>query len=341
MTVMSDNALMKITDGFEGYEDGIEGDEPQQGGGVIHGAVVKFTNESTWITRSGEELPPDLELIAVDIGRVVQKWKDQQPVETIVLEPGQKFPNIEELNNKTPRSEWTEGPDKKDKKLRGPWQAQHIIYLLNAATMDRYSFPTGTTGGAIATRDLVDKTKWMRRFRGQHVYPVVTLSDTFMNTRFGGRQRPHFLIKRWVDLGADEKALPAPEPPSSPPAAAQEALEHVVTDEKPTPDNEAGFKWGTIYRGYDINAHNGRWLVSKDGKEVHRAENKDAAVAWVDNERAKTYKRGTTSIDAPALKTVEEPSLSEQMDDDIPSEGGRGKSGRKAPRSPEKLMPPV
>jgi hypothetical protein len=289
---MSDNALMKIQDGFEGYEDGIEGNEPQQGGGVIHGAVVKFTNESTWVTRDGQELPPDLELIAVDIGRVVQKWKDQVPVETIILEPGQKFPNIEELNNKTPRSEWVEGPDKKP---RGPWQAQHIIYLLNAATMDRYSFPTGTTGGAIATRDLVDKTRWMRRFRG-HAYPVVTLSDTFMNTRFGGRQRPHFLIKRWVDLGAEEKALPVPvpEPPSSPLVPTQEALEQPVVS--PTIE---------------------------------------------ESPKGKTTKGGVTHIEAPALKTVEAPPLSEQMDDDIPSEGGQGKSGRKAPRSPEKLMPPV
>jgi hypothetical protein len=283
---MSDNALMKIQDGFEGYEDGIEGNEPQQGGGVIHGAVVKFTNGSTWVTRDGQELPPDLELIAVDIGRVVQKWKDQQPIETIVLEPGQKFPNIEEKNNQTPRSEWTKGPDGKP---RGPWQAQHIIYLLNAATMDRYSFPTGTTGGAIATRDLVEKTKWMRRFRG-HAYPVVTLSDTFMNTRFGGRQRPHFLIKRWVDLGPNEKALPAPEPPVS----TQEALEQPVVS--PTIEEPP---------------------------------------------KGKTTKSGVTRIDAPELKTVEEPPLSEQMNDDIPSKGGRGKSGRKAPRSPEKLMPPV
>jgi hypothetical protein len=260
------NELKKIEpDGFEGYEDRIEGDEARQGGGVIHGSVVKFSNEAAWVTRDGEELLPDLELIAVDIGRVVQKWKDQAPVETIILEPGQKYPDIEELNDKTPRSEWTEGPDGKP---HGPWQAQHIVYLLNAATMDRYSFPTGTTGGAIAVRDLVDKTKWMRRFRGQHVYPVVTLSDTFMNTRFGGRQRPHFLIKRWVNLGPDEKVLPAP--------PTQKALDHLTMEQPTEPP------------------------------------------------------------------TVEPPSLSEQMNDDLPfKKGDRGKSGRKAPRSPSKMMPPV
>jgi hypothetical protein len=80
------------------------------------------------VTRDGEELLPDLELVAVDVARVVQKWKDQQPVETIVLEPGRKFPDLEELNEKTPRGEWVKGPDGSP---RGPWQSQHIVYLLN------------------------------------------------------------------------------------------------------------------------------------------------------------------------------------------------------------------
>jgi hypothetical protein len=53
----------------------------------------------------------------------------------------------------------------------------------------------------------------MRRFRGQHVFPVVSLSDTFWPTRFGGRQRPHLEIKRWVMLDGGGNALPAPEQP--------------------------------------------------------------------------------------------------------------------------------
>ena len=265
-----------VTDGFEGYEDRIEGDDRQQVGGVIQGALVKFTNEAAWVTRDGEELGPDLELIAVDIGRIVQKWKDQQPIETIILEPGQRYPDLEELNDKTPRNEWTEGPDGKP---RGPWQAQHIVYLLNAATMDRYSFPTGTTGGSIAVRDLVDRTKWMRRFRGQQIYPAVTLSDTFMKTRFGGRQRPHFLIKRWVNLGPDEKALPAPTLELAAEAPAQQ----------PDPPQQPA----------------------------------------------------AAPPAQPDLPTVKEPALDEQMNDEIPSKGGRGKRGRKAPRSPSTLMPPV
>jgi hypothetical protein len=200
---------MKIheVDGFEAFEPGTEGDEQSQNRGVIQGTCVKFTNQATWEINDGEELPAELELVVVNIGRVVQKWKDQQPIETRILEPGEKFPDIEKLNEETPRSEWVEGPDKQ---MRGPWQAQHVVYMLNPETMDRYSWPTGTIGGSIAVRDLVDKTKWMRRLRGAHVYPVVTLSDRFMNTRFGGRQRPDLPVRRWITFDADQKVLPAP-----------------------------------------------------------------------------------------------------------------------------------
>src|SRR5262249_12515464 len=149
-------------DGFEGYEDAVEGGDQESSGRVIQGTLARFTNEATWVAND-EELPPKLELIAIDIARVVQKWKGGVPVETIVLMPGQKFPDIKKLNEAVPQEEWEEGPDGNP---RGPWQAQHVAYFLNPATMDRYSYPTGTVGGSIAIRDLVDKTTWMRRFRG-------------------------------------------------------------------------------------------------------------------------------------------------------------------------------
>jgi len=85
--------------------------------------------------------------------------------------------------------------------------------------MDKYTFATGTTGGRIAIRELRDKLVWMRRLRGPNVYPVITLADKFMNTKYGGRQRPHFVIRRWVRLGGDGgevEALPPPPPPKTP-----------------------------------------------------------------------------------------------------------------------------
>jgi hypothetical protein len=210
---------VQVLDGFDGFEDGVEGDGQQDR--VIQGSLVKFTNEAEWM--NGEEaLPPDRELVVVNVGRVVQKWKDQLPVETIVLEPGQKFPDLKKLNAEVPESEWEEGPDGKP---RGPWQAQYLVYLIDLKTMDRFTYATGTVGGGIAVRDLVDRTELTRKFRrGMRVYPVVRLSDVFWPTRYGGRQRPHFIVERYITLDGDGGALPAPDLPKleSPPTAPTE-----------------------------------------------------------------------------------------------------------------------
>jgi hypothetical protein len=208
-------ATITPLDGFDGFTDEVEGvdDNDDQGASshIIKGAMIKFTNEARWVTRDDEEISPDLELVAVDVLRIVQKWIGKRPVETVVVGPGAKIPDITALNDKCPKEEW--GTDFNGKP-QGPWQFQYLTYFVDLATLDRFTYPTGTSGGGIAVRDLADKVKWMRRFRGQHVYAVVTLADTFMNTKFGGRQRPHFVIKRWVQLGAEEKpALPGPTPP--------------------------------------------------------------------------------------------------------------------------------
>jgi hypothetical protein len=168
-----------------------------------------------------EEIDAAREFVAVDIIRVVQRWHDAKPVETIILAPHQKFPDVAKMNDAVPREEWVEGPDGHP---RGPWQAQHITYLLDPITMDRFTFPTGTTGGTIATRDLTDKVKWMRRFRGANIFAVVCLRDVFMNTRFGGRQRPHFEVQRWVRLGdgGEPLAVTGPTPVTDPSTAALE-----------------------------------------------------------------------------------------------------------------------
>jgi hypothetical protein len=217
-------------DGFAGWNDGIEGDDRPEGAGVIQGNLVKFTNEAAWVLRDGEEISADLELAAVDVARVVLKWgPDQRPVETILLEPDQKFPDIGEMNEKAPREEWVEGPDGE---LRGPYQGQHVLYFVDLKTMDKFSYPTSTTGGRIAIRELRDKLVWMRRLRGPNVYPLIALSDKFMNTRFGGRQRPHFVIKDWVRLGGEGGEMEALSPPTSP-LPPQQALDNFAA--KPTP----------------------------------------------------------------------------------------------------------
>jgi hypothetical protein len=138
-------------DNFAGWEDGVEGDDRPEGAGVIQGIKLRFSNQAEWLQRDDETMPPDLELVAVDVGRYVQKWsEDGPPLETIHLEAHQKFPDIEKMNEETPKEEWVEGPDEQK---RGPWQSSHVLYLLNTASMDRFSYPTSTVGGRIAIRN--------------------------------------------------------------------------------------------------------------------------------------------------------------------------------------------
>jgi hypothetical protein len=203
-----------IDDGFAGWTDNVEGSERPQGAGVIQGVKIKFSNDATWLERDDNEMPPNLELVAVAIGRYVQRWQDQQPIETIPIASEQPFPDIDAMNEKVPRKEWTNGPDGQP---RGPYHACSVVYLVNLNTMDRYSFPapTVTIGSSIAVRELRDKIMFMRRLRGPNAYPVIVLSDTFFPTRFGGRQRPHFKIVRWISHGGEGGQVEALPPPTS------------------------------------------------------------------------------------------------------------------------------
>jgi hypothetical protein len=100
----------KALDGFDGFTDEMESTD--DGGqsvpsSIIQGTLLKFTNDATWEIRGGEEVSPDLELIAVDILRILQKWVNQMPVETRILEHGEKVPSLELLNSKCAKGEWS------------------------------------------------------------------------------------------------------------------------------------------------------------------------------------------------------------------------------------------
>ena len=198
-------------DGFDGFTDEAEGEDQDQfaAGRVIQGMRINFTNEATWVDAAKQKLPTDLELIVWNVGRIVQKWgKDNLPCEPpIILAPNQKFPDIKAMNEKCPKSEWRE----RYGKLEGPYQAQHVVYMLDPRTMNKYSWPTSTGGGHICVSELAERTNLMRQFRGQRVYAVVRLGSTLMSKKYN-RQRPDLLVQRWITL--DGGALPTPETPA-------------------------------------------------------------------------------------------------------------------------------
>jgi hypothetical protein len=219
-------------DGFDGFTDEAEGSDHDQGqfvgGRVIQGIRIAFDNEATWVDAAKNALPADLQLIVANVGRIVVKWgKDNIPIETIVLAPNQKYPDIKAMNEKCPKSEWREYFGK----LEGPWQAQHVVYMWDPTTMNKYSWPTATAGGHICVSDIVEKTQMMRRFKKQRVFAVVKLRKTLMSKKYN-RQRPDLVVQQWVTLDGGE-ALPVTDTPKitgpttteAKPATTKEALD--------------------------------------------------------------------------------------------------------------------
>ena len=215
LELKNSTALATIGDGFEGYSDRVEGDDSPQQQGLIRGSLVKFGNSAEWETRDGEVVDHDVKLIVTDIIRAVVKWgADKKPEQTTIIPPGQPFPDVEAMNAAIPKDQWRQGPAGP----QGPFQTQQLVVMLNPRNMEHFTFATSAIGGFIAVRDLVDKVKAMRRYRGP-VSPIITLGDAPMRTRFGERRRPHFNIVDWVhmDVGGESPltALPAPLPDSS------------------------------------------------------------------------------------------------------------------------------
>jgi hypothetical protein len=217
---------LKSTISADGFDDDAGGGTDQVR--VIIGEKWSFSGEGTWVNADEELILPNREVVVVRIARVLQKWVDQCPVHeaTKFLAPGESV-DIEGLNDECPRAEWTEDLNGKP---RGPWQVQSIVYMVDPANMQRFTYPTSTVGGNIAIGELKDAVNLMRKFRGAGICPVVTLATKHMKTKFGGRQRPHFAILRWFSfdggappmqlpagpapkrLGPDQSAAPAPAP---------------------------------------------------------------------------------------------------------------------------------
>jgi len=206
-----ENKNFPVVDGFSDFEDGTEGEEGQSSDRVIQGTRLKFGNDFQWKTGDKEVVPKDQEFVIVDTRRCLQKWVDSVPTVTEWIEPNRKWPNVAERNKECPEEEW--GLDFNGEP-QGPWRRQRITYLVDPNTMAKYTWADNhTVGGDMCIREFRDKIANMRRFRGQNVYAVVTLSDTYMPTNYGGRQRPVLKIVRWIALLPSGSALPSPQTP--------------------------------------------------------------------------------------------------------------------------------
>jgi hypothetical protein len=210
---MTKNELMTSTayaDDIDGFTNDIVGQEPQQSvGGAI---FIKFTNEATWITaRDEEEIDPRRRFLLTGISRLVQlrsyvtdEVTGERSVrfdneKTITLAPNEPWPDVDGMNAAISRAEWIKV--KFSPEPQGPWIRSAFVQLVeDSPSLDRYVWPANvnTNGHAIAVDEIVRTTRTARKLRGPQVSPIVVLSDTFMNTRFGGRQRPQLTVIDWI-----------------------------------------------------------------------------------------------------------------------------------------------
>jgi hypothetical protein len=217
LELKNSTALTTTGDGFDGHTDHVEGDDSSEQQGLIRGTHLKFGSTAQWERRDSETIGSDVKLIITDIVRAVLKWsanKTERP-ETTIIPPGQPFPDVQAMNDAVPKDQWRQGPAG----LQGPFQTQQAVVMLEPRSMEEFTFTTSSIGGFIAVKDLVDKVKTMRRYRGP-VSPIVTLGDAPMRTRFGERRRPHFAIVNWVRMGGGDEppqaALPSPNSSAAP-----------------------------------------------------------------------------------------------------------------------------
>jgi hypothetical protein len=172
---------------------------------LVQGSIVKF-NDNVWSAKDGTDISSKTPLLALSTKTALQRWHQQMPVETIVKRGNEELPDVDELNEQIPESEWEKGIDGAP---RPPWVKNRIVYLLDPKDASLFTFISGTVGARIAVDRLQDRVRWMRGLRGTRVVPLVTLGAKTMKTKFGQKMRPEFKIIDWRDLGGVQTTTPA------------------------------------------------------------------------------------------------------------------------------------
>src|SRR5258705_12489336 len=82
---------------------------------LIQGEIIKCI-DGAWSIRGGDELPPDMALLAIGTTEALQCWKDQQVLDTVFKRADEPLPDIDELNEQIPQAEWETGLNGKPKR---------------------------------------------------------------------------------------------------------------------------------------------------------------------------------------------------------------------------------
>jgi hypothetical protein len=193
-------------------DDGLSSFDLRQLGGKVGafgGARLMKFAQGDFIA-GAEKIGPEREFITFGLTKVVQKFVNKQLMDMKVVAPHDDFPDIEAMNEAAPKEEWGIGLDGKP---QGPYQHLLILKLLEAETFDRFAFITRSMGGGAAIGDLTSKCKIARRIHGPDVTALVTCQWTRWPTKYNPHgKRPDFRVKKWVPLDGNKELMKPVEP---------------------------------------------------------------------------------------------------------------------------------
>jgi hypothetical protein len=191
-------------DGFDGYTDEVESadnaDEalPQHAHQrVIQGTQISFDyKKSMWVDENGQPLPPERPYIVARIRRLVQKWTPDNKLDGPPQEigPNQKWPDVEAMNEKRPKSEWRMYFDQ----LVGPYQRQSMVYLRDPHTWAIFTWAASNPSAMSCVSDLTEQTKWNRgATKEKSAHPVIKLTSRLWSRKYG-TPGPYYTILTWI-----------------------------------------------------------------------------------------------------------------------------------------------
>src|SRR5262249_46267021 len=127
----------------------------------------------------------------------------------IILGHNEKWPDIEAMNEKCPKTEWR----MRFGELVGPYQAQKVVYLWDPVTMNKYTWPTSSDSGMACVSELAEKIGMMRQFKKQKAVPLVKLSSRLWSKRYN-KQGPYLDVLHWIVKGEGGALLPITDMPA-------------------------------------------------------------------------------------------------------------------------------
>jgi hypothetical protein len=166
-------------------------------GRLIKGTRLKFIDK-VWTATDGTPLHENDQFLVAGTGHALQRWVDGLP-EVITDKP---LPDVKELNTSIPKAEWPIG--KFSGQPEPPWKHVFYVYLVRTGDGALFTYINGTSGTRVGYTRLKERIKTMGLLRGQSTLPVVKLSWAMMNSDFGPRPRPDFIIIEWRDLGGNQ-----------------------------------------------------------------------------------------------------------------------------------------